>query len=158
MKSHFKWVPLAVLTTFGLLQLASPKGTNPRVGNDFLTSTKAPPEIEAMLRSSCYDCHSYETHWPWYSHIAPISLAIVSDVNKARSRLNLSQWPADHPARAIAKLQAMIEEIESGNMPLARYKMIHPESRLTPSQRKELAGWLSSLSSKLESDQNVPGS
>lgn len=158
MKSNLKWVTLAALTSFGLLQLASPKGTNPRVGNDFLTSIKAPPEIETLLRSSCYDCHSYETHWPWYSHVAPVSLAIVNDVNKARSRLNLSQWPANSPARAIRKLQAMAEEIELGNMPLARYKLMHPESRLTPSQRKELAGWLSSLSERLESGQNVPGS
>jgi hypothetical protein len=69
-----------------------------------------------MLHAACYDCHSSETLWPWYSHIAPMSWLIASDVKEGREHLNLSDWPNDNPMRAAKRLENMSDEISSGEM------------------------------------------
>lgn len=95
-----------------------------------------------MLHAACYDCHSSETRWPWYSHIAPMSWLIAGDVREGREHLNLSNWPQDDPKRAAKWFDRMSEAIRSGDMPLPKYTKIHADARLTDSQRKELADWL----------------
>ena len=140
-----------VAVAFAILQFINPARTNPPVKNDFLAATAPPARLAALFRCACYDCHSYETKWPWYGHVAPISWGVVGDVNHARSRLALSSWPADNPVRAAGKLQAMGEEIRSGEMPLRKYTLLHPEAKLTTDQRGELADWLSSEAAKIKS-------
>ncbi len=103
-----------------------------------------------MLHAACYDCHSSETRWPWYSHIAPMSWLIASDVKEGREHLNLSNWPND-PKRAAKRLENMSDEIGSGEMPLKKYTRIHADARLTESQRKELTDWLDAEAARLKS-------
>ena len=110
-----------------------------------------PPQIAAMLHSACYDCHSSETRWPWYSHIAPISWLIARDVKAGRENLNLSDWPNDNPIRAAKRLENMSDEIVSGEMPLPKYTKIHADARLTEIQRKELRSWLDGEAVRLKS-------
>ena len=141
MKKKLKWIFGALVTAFALLQFTNPARTNPPGKNSFPV-TNAPPQVAVMLRASCYDCHSHETRWPWYSHIAPVSWLVVSDVNDGREHLNLSDWPVDDPARAAKKLENMSEKIGYGEMPLKKYTMIHADARLTDGQRKELTDWL----------------
>ena len=104
-----------------------------------------------MLRASCYDCHSSETRWPWYSHVAPVSWQIAQDVNDGREHLNFSNWPANDPMRAAKKLEDMSEKIGYGEMPPRKYTMIHVDARLTESQRKDLTDWLDAEASRLKS-------
>ena len=109
-----------------------------------------PPLIAARLHSACYDCHSSETRWPWYSRIAPISWLIARDVKAGREHLNLSDWPDDNPRRAAKRLEKMSDEIGSGEMPLPKYAKIHADARLTESQRKELTDWLDAEAERLK--------
>jgi hypothetical protein len=104
-----------------------------------------------MLHAACYDCHSSETRWPWYSHVAPMSWLIASDVRDGREHLNLSDWPKDNPVRAAKRLENMSDEIGSGEMPLKKYAKIHADARLTESQRKELTDWLDAEATRLKS-------
>jgi hypothetical protein len=150
MKKKLKWIFGALVAVFALLQFTNPARTNPPVKNDF-PGTNAPPQVAAMLRASCYDCHSHETRWPWYSHIAPVSWLVVSDVNDGRGKLDLSDWPVDNPTRAAKKLEKMSEEIGYGDMPLKKYTLIHVDARLAGSQRKELTNWLDAEAVRLKS-------
>ncbi len=140
MKRKLKWI--ALVTGFALLQLTNPPRTNPPVIHDLMASSATPPQVAAMLHAACYDCHSSETLWPWYSHIAPMSWLIASDVKEGREHLNLSDWPNDNPMRAAKRLENMSDEISSGEMPLPKYTKIHADARLTQIQRKELSDWL----------------
>ncbi|HXF09300.1 MAG TPA: heme-binding domain-containing protein, partial [Desulfuromonadaceae bacterium] len=96
MKKKLKWIVIAALAIFAAMQFYHPAHTNPPVTNDFIAATAPPPPLAAAFRAACYDCHSYETHWPWYSHLAPISWDLVKDVNFGRDNLDLSAWPTNN--------------------------------------------------------------
>jgi hypothetical protein len=151
MKKYLKWFLVAAVAVFALLQLTNPAHTNPPVKTDFIATLNPPSEVAGMLRTACYDCHSDATRWPWYSHIAPVSWQVVQDVNEGRKHVNLSEWPADQADLARKKLEHMSDEIDQGDMPLAKYTLIHTDARLTAAQRDELTQWLDAQADKLKS-------
>jgi hypothetical protein len=151
MKTRYKWVLAGCAAAFALAQLANPSRKNPPVIQDFMATNPPPPEIAGWLRAACYDCHSYETRWPWYSRIAPISWLIASDVQEGRRHLNLSNWPVNRPDQAVRRLDDMSEEIDYREMPPAKYTAIHADARLTDAQRRQLTNWLDSAASRLRS-------
>jgi hypothetical protein len=102
---------------------------------------------EQLVRNTCYDCHSNETVWPWYSTIVPVSWLVAGDVNEGRQHLNFSTTTADqiNPAE-------LIEQIQSGEMPPKSYKARHPSANLTDAQNADLiAGIQASLHGQGES-------
>ena len=143
MKKKLKWIFGALVAGFGLLQLMNPPRTNPPVlpGHDLMAASPPPPPVAAILHAACYDCHSHETRWPWYSHIAPVSWLVAGDVKRGRERLNFSEWPRDLPERAAKRLERISEEVDYKEMPPAKYTLMHPEARLTASQREQLMHW-----------------
>ena len=132
-----------IIAAFALLQLTNVGRTNPSVtpGHDLLSSNSPPPEISAILHGACYDCHSYETRWPWYGHVAPVSWWLDSHVRDARERLNFSEWPHDNSQKAARKWNNVADTVRNGEMPLPSYARIHKAARLTDDQRKRLADW-----------------
>jgi hypothetical protein len=151
MKNKLKWMFAGPAAALALLQFTNPSRTNPPVVLDLMATNPPPPKIAALLHAACYDCHSYETRWPWYGHVAPVSWLIANDVNKGRRRLNLSDWPAGQPERAARLLDRMSEEIGYHEMPPGKYTALHANARLTDGERKELADWLDAQSSRLDS-------
>jgi hypothetical protein len=102
-----------------------------------------------MLRTACYDCHSNETKWPWYSRVAPFSWLVAHDVNEGRQHLNLSDWPRQFPDRAGRRLDAIGEAVENGEMPMSKYTAIHADARLTKEDRQILTDWANAASDQL---------
>jgi hypothetical protein len=150
MKRTLKWIFGALIVAFALLQFTNPPRTNPPVVNDLMATSVPPPPVAAMLHAACYDCHSHGTTWPWYSHVAPMSWLIADDVNEGRTNLNLSDWPANNPARAAKRLESMSEIIGYGEMPPKKYTAIHADARLTDAGRKELTDWLDAEAARLK--------
>ncbi|HXR47035.1 MAG TPA: heme-binding domain-containing protein [Candidatus Limnocylindrales bacterium] len=151
MKKKLIWILGLLAVIFVLLQFTNPARTNPPVVHDFLAAENPPPPLAAMFRGACYDCHSCETRWPWYSHIAPVSWLIANDVSGGRRHLNLSDWPVDDPERAAKRLENASEELGYHEMPPAKYQAIHPASRLTADQRQQLIQWLDQEAKRLKS-------
>ena len=89
------------------------------------------PETRATFFETCGDCHSNETVWPWYSHIAPVSWLVAHDVEDARSEFNVSEFGREHDHSDEAA-----EELEEGKMPLWFYLPLHPEARLTDEEKE----------------------
>jgi hypothetical protein len=131
--------------------LINPRRTNPAVvpGADFLASNTPPGEITAILRNACYDCHSHETKWPWYSRVAPVSWWVVDHVNKGREELNFSKWTHDDPKRAARRIRNMGETVLDGEMPLPGYDKAHSEARLTLAQRQAFSDWAENEADRL---------
>ena len=152
MKKKLKWIFAGLVAGFALLQLANPPRTNPPVasGHDLMATNPPPPPVAATLRAACYDCHSNETKWPWYSHIAPVSWLVAGDVRDGRERMNFSDWPHDQPERAAKRLERISEEVGYRNMPPGKYTLLHPEARLIPAQREQLIHWADGEAARLK--------
>jgi hypothetical protein len=101
----------------------------------------APPEVRAILERSCYDCHSYETAWPWYGYVAPVSWLLAYDVREGRKHLNFSAWGRYTPKKQAKRREEIPEEVDEGNMPLWYYLPLHPEARLDDVDREMLRRW-----------------
>ena len=140
----------AAIGIFAALQLANPARTNPPVKTDFLAVAGPPAPVAASLRAACYDCHSYETTWPWYAHVAPVSWLVVSDTTEGREHLNFSDWPTES-AGAAKKLDRINEVLDYREMPPKKYTLIHAAARLTDAQRKAIMDWADAAAAKLRS-------
>lgn len=151
MMKKLKWGVAGAAVIFGLMQLANPSRVNPPVvpGHDLMATNPPPPQVAVLLHAACYDCHSDETRWPWYSHIAPVSWLVASDVKRGREHLNFSEWPYEHPNWMARRLENMSEELDYKEMPPAKYTLIHADARLTDAQRKELEDWLDQRAAQL---------
>lgn len=136
-KKWSRWLLAIVVAALGVMQMMPVDRTNPSVESD----VGAPPEVSAILRQACYDCHSHETRWPWYGKVAPSSWILARHVEKGRGDLNFSQWPVMDQEALEHAFHDIEEQLEKGKMPLRSYKWLHPEARLTEEQRALLLQW-----------------
>ena len=125
-----------ILAAFGLFLLIQiiPGGrnhTNPPVLNEMSWDS---PETHALVKRACFDCHSNETNWPWYSNVAPMSWMLQMDVTRARSNMNFSEWDVSNGISA----ELIEKKIKNNEMPKARYLMLHPEAQLTQAEKEQL--------------------
>lgn len=95
------------------------------------------PRTEDLARRACFDCHSNETRWPWYTHVAPASWLVGRDVAEGREHLNFSEFD-----RARGEAGEAAEEFEEGEMPPWFYVPLHAEARLSPEEAEALAAGL----------------
>ncbi len=132
-----KYVKYAILIVFVFLiaaQFIRPVLTNPPVNPamTFESAAHARPETLAVVKRACIDCHSNETVWPWYSHVAPASWLVADDVKEGRSHLNFSEWGFYSPEMSKLRLKEACSEVRKGDMPPLQYKLIHGAARLSP--------------------------
>jgi len=121
-----------------LLQLVPVERENPPVRADFA----GPEDVREILVRSCYDCHSHQTPWPWYSRIAPISFFVAHDVNEARDHLNFSEWRTYGAAKRAELMSEMIEKVEKRKMPPPVYVLMHGSKKLSGSELQILRNWV----------------
>ncbi|MBT8208017.1 MAG: heme-binding domain-containing protein [Acidimicrobiia bacterium] len=120
-----------------IIQLLPVDRVNPPVVSELV----APPEVISVLRQSCYDCHSNETTWPWYSRIAPASWLVAKDVREGREAVNYSTWGRYDAEERAEKQWETWEDVEEGEMPMRIYTLMHPGARLTAQDRDILRDW-----------------
>ena len=147
MSQKVKSILIGVLVVFAIMQLFQIDKTNPpaRQDEDFITITQPPQKIETILRTACYDCHSHETAYPWYTSVAPISWWIRRHINEGREHLDFSIWAQYDADKKDHKLEECVEEVKEGEMPFNSYTWIHSEAKLSADQRRELADWFASI-------------
>ncbi|MDE3058701.1 MAG: heme-binding domain-containing protein [Bacteroidota bacterium] len=143
MKKKLKWIVIAVIAGVFVIQFFRPDRTNPQVNpaESIEADSTVPASVKTILRTSCYDCHSNETVWPWYSSIAPMSWLVADDVHTGRHMMNFSLWGTYPLSRKVAKVSGIYDQISKGSMPLGKYLLLHPDARLTPAQRDTLLNW-----------------
>lgn len=122
--------------------------SNPPIQSDI----QAPSSVSDILRRSCYDCHSHETHWPWYSRIAPISWFLAHHIHEGREKLNFSQWNELSTRKQSETIHEIWEETSKGHMPLRSYLIMHPKAKLTEEELTLIRTWSESPRKKDVSD------
>ncbi len=125
---------VGAIVLFGLIQLV-PYGRNhsdpPVVAEPQWDS----PQTRALAVRACFDCHSNETVWPWYSNVAPVSWLVQRDVDEGRRRLNWSEW---NVAGQRFERESGAEAVLEGTMPPWFYLPLHPAARLTAAEKQQL--------------------
>ena len=144
-----KHVIIIVIAIFALMQVIRIDTVNPEIipEKDFLNVTQAPAEIANILTTSCYDCHSNQTKYPWYAQIAPGSWFMKKHINEGRKHLNFSTWSDYTADKQNSKKEKIVEEVEEMGMPLTSYTLIHADAKLTDASRQALIGWFKQLES-----------
>jgi hypothetical protein len=105
---------------------------------------EAPANVLSILKTSCYDCHSNESKWPWYSYVAPVSFLVAGDVEDGRKRVNFSEWDKYDEKKQAKKLEYIVDVVEEGEMPLPMYTFIHTDAKLDPSKIRIIKDWVNS--------------
>lgn len=115
---------------------------------------QAPDDVKISLRNACYDCHSFETRYPIYSNIFPISLIVYNHIREGREELNFSEFELLSESKKTSRLKSIVEDIETGEMPLFGYTLLHSEARWTEDEKKKVIDWANSLPTEGEEDEN----
>ena len=139
-------IPLAMAIVLLVpLALRRPPVNPPVVPGLSLDATlRPPPGVSKMLRRACYDCHSNETSWPWYSRVPGLGNMLERDVRNARAAFNFSDWaagPYRKPRVGAAMLLGMCAAIRDGQMPRKNYQWLHPDAVPTPPEIDEFCTW-----------------
>ena len=127
----------ALAAGFLAIQAVPVDRSNPPVEQEVPASADA----RAVLRRACYDCHSNEVRWPWYSRIAPVSWLVARDVREGREAVNYSTWNRLDAGDRREALHESWEEVEEDEMPLWFYLPLHPDARLSAEDRAILREW-----------------
>lgn len=149
-----KKILLGILGVFLIIQIIPANLPEVKEVNndDLLLNNSVPENIAGILQKSCYDCHSNETVYPWYSYVAPVSFLVSKDTRKGRKHLNFSEWESLSKSDKAKALDEIGEEVTEGEMPMKIYPITHPDARLSDEQRKAIVAWAEEFADKLYSE------
>jgi len=122
---------------------------NPVTGKDIATVTDVPEEVGSLIRQACFDCHSQNTRFPWYSYVAPVSWLIARDVNHGREHLDFSKWGELSKKDKLKILDNISEEVGEEEMPLKIYILLHSEAKLKKEDRDLIVQWADNTAEKV---------
>ena len=151
---RFKKIILALLVIFIAIQFIQPaRNQNGQVmPTDIEKIVVVPANVSGILKTSCYDCHSNNTHYPWYSFIQPGAWLMASHIKNGKAMLNFSQFGEFSNRKQQSKLQGMINQVKDGEMPISSYTLIHRNAVLTAAQKTILINWTASAKDSLSAN------
>lgn len=117
---------------------------------DFMMVDKVPSVIENQLKVSCYDCHSNNTVYPWYSKVQPAAWFLKDHIKEGKAELNFNEWSNYSDRRKKSKLLSIIKQIESGEMPMDSYTLIHKDAILSENDKNVLIAFITKLKDSLK--------
>lgn len=143
----FKIIVLILLIVFvGIQFFPTKRNQSESVPNtDFMIVNTVPNSIKNTLQTSCYDCHSNNTYYPWYNKVQPVAWILESHIEEGKAELNFSDWNTYSNRRKKSKLKSIVSQIEDDKMPLISYTLIHKDAVLTQKQKTEIIDWITKL-------------
>jgi Haem-binding domain len=141
-----KTVGLAVLAGLIIIQLIRPeRNLSNDTSHDISVLYKVPDTVKAILKTSCNDCHSNLTEYPWYANIQPVGWWLTHHVNEGKEELNFNNFASYRIGRQYFKLEKLAHEVHEGEMPLSSYTLIHRHAALSEGQKKILTDWANAI-------------
>jgi hypothetical protein len=137
MKKWLVRIGIVLIVVLIVIQFVPIERTNPPVESD----VAVPAELKTVFQRTCYNCHSNETTWPWYSRVAPVSFLIASDVKEGRRQVNFSIWGQYTESRRARKLKEIREQVEGNKMPQWYYVFVHPDAKLSAGDKEMIVRW-----------------
>jgi len=140
-KKGLKFFLIMALIALAAIQFIRPEKNNDGYNSvaSFETETKPTAKVVSILKENCYDCHSNQTQYPWYSEIAPFSLWLDEHIEHGKEHFNVSAWSDYTIKKKEHKLEELVEMVEKDEMPLCSYTIIH--GNLSEEDKKLLLQW-----------------
>lgn len=120
--------------------------------NDISTRYAVPQNVQLILQTSCYDCHSNHTQYPWYAHVQPVAWWLNDHIEEGKKEINFSEFAAYRIGRQYKKMEEVIEQIDEDEMPLSSYTLIHQNARLNEGQKKTLIHWATQIRDSIKAN------
>ncbi len=141
--SRIKKILLPILIVFIAIQFIQPARNEggQTLSTDITKTYNLPENVLTIFKSSCYDCHSNDTHYPWYSNIQPIGWLLANDIRNGKAKLNFSEFGSCSRRKQKSKLREIEMAMHDGTMPLTAYKLMHKPARLTKDDRAIIMDW-----------------
>jgi hypothetical protein len=152
-----KKIAIGLLVALVIIQFFRPaRNISPEKSpNDITNKYAVPASVEEIMKTSCTDCHSNNTVYPWYANIQPVAWWLADHVNEGKRELNFSEFSTYSPKKAHHKLEEVIEMVKEGEMPLQSYTIIHQNAKLSEPQKLELANWADGLMKEIALANNL---
>lgn len=140
-----KWARGALFMLIGALiviQFFRPERNHePSTGSDMLVQLDPPEDLVRILQNSCYDCHSNQTRYPWYSYVSPVSWVLDRHIREGKEEVNFSTYGTLEKREKIGVLTEICEVVEEGSMPLPAYLRLHRDASLSQEEIESLCSW-----------------
>jgi hypothetical protein len=145
-RAVLRYLAIVFALGFVAIQAVRPERTNPPVdaAREWTAHVAVPPDVGRVLARACADCHSHQTRWPWYSHIAPASWLVIDHVNHGRKHLNLSDWIQEQRHGAgppSSQLDLICKTMRGGSMPLRSYTLVHRNAVVSREEVERVCAW-----------------
>ena len=143
MRKILKYVGYALLGGLIIIQFFRPTKNigSDQEDQDISTIYKVPDSVHQLLKSTCYDCHSNTTQYPWYAEIQPVAWWLDDHIQEGKKELNFNLFASYSPRRQYRKLEEIVDEVKEGEMPLDSYTWVHRDAKLTTEQRASITNW-----------------
>jgi hypothetical protein len=150
---YFKIIALMILGVLGVMQFFRPAkniNTSPEaVANDITKVVAVPGDVQAILVKACNDCHSNNTHYPWYANVMPVGWILSNHIKEGKREINFNEFAVYPIKKQLHKLEEVAEQVERDEMPMSSYRRLHKEARLTDAEKKALMDWAKQARSEL---------
>lgn len=137
---------LIIIQFFGIEKNSSIAASENAIHNHY----RVPPKILGLLKTSCYDCHSNNTKYPWYSNVQPVKWWLASHVSDGKRHLNFDEFNTYPTKKKLHKLEEVVETINNGEMPLSSYTLIHGNAKLSNADKKEIETWVNEIKKEIQ--------
>lgn len=147
-----KKILLIVLVVFIVIQFFQPaRNTNGQVlPTDISNVIPIPENVESLLQAACYDCHSNQTRYPWYTYVQPVGWIMAGHIKDGKKDLNFSEFGAYSNRKQQSKLKSIISQIKDDEMPLYSYTIMHKDARLSKEEKELIIDWAQNAKDSLE--------
>jgi len=149
MKKILKTIGILLLIAFVIIQFIRPeKNINTSeslMAKDISKVYGVPEDVHNILQTSCYDCHSNNTKYPWYANVQPVAWWLNDHIKEGKKELNFSAFADYRIRRKYRKLEEIIELVDENEMPLSSYTFIHRDANLSKDQKKTITTWATAL-------------
>ncbi|MBS1772384.1 MAG: heme-binding domain-containing protein [Bacteroidetes bacterium] len=147
----FKKIFIGLIILFVVLQFIRPSRniSDAAAVNDISTAYNVPADVHETLKKACYDCHSNNTRYPWYTNIQPVGLWMQNHINEGKEEINFSEFATYKKKKQAHKMEEVVKMIEKNEMPLSSYTWIHKDAILTDAEKTAVINWAKALESQI---------
>ena len=148
---RIKKILLALLILFVAIQLIQPAhNKSGQVSpTDFTKAFTVPQNLQNILQSACYDCHSNNTAYPWYSRIQPMAWILKRHIDNGKAKLNFSDFGSYSFRRQVSKLREIANQVKDDEMPLSSYKTMHEKANLNADEKRLIVNWMNNTADSI---------